>query len=179
MLSMVEYVHRRIMDYKDIHTAIDFTMGRGSDTAFLMHHAQEVYSFDIQPTAIDITREKIGETKHVHLILDSHENFDRYVTSFDVGVFNLGYLPQGDKKITTTTSTSLEAIKKAVKLMNKALFVVCYIGHEEGEKEACVIEDYASHLDHLAYNVSVYKMLNKGKAPYVIEIQKRQQPLSL
>ena len=56
------------------------------------------------------------------------------MTSFDLGVFNLGYLPQGDKSITTTTSTSLEAIKKAVKLMDKALFVVCYIGHEEGEK---------------------------------------------
>lgn len=173
MLSMVEYVHRRILDYKDIYTAIDFTMGRGSDTVFLMHHAKEVLSFDIQPIAIDITRKKIGEAKHVQLILDSHENFDHYITSFDVGIFNLGYLPQGDKSITTTKTTSLEAIKKAVKLMNKALFIVCYSGHEEGEKEAGAIEDYACQLDHLAYNVSVYKMLNKGKAPFVIEIQKR------
>ena len=31
---------------------------------------------------------------NVELILDSHDNFDKYVQNFDVGIFNLGYLPQ-------------------------------------------------------------------------------------
>ena len=80
----------------------DFTMGGGHDTLYLSGLVPEgkVYAFDIQPLALERTRKRLEEAggrPNVQLILDSHENFDRYVPGeFDAGMFNLGYLPTSD-----------------------------------------------------------------------------------
>ena len=50
---------------------------------------------------------------------------------------------------------------------------VVYIGHNEGKKESVKVDEYVSKLDHQSYNVSLFKMMNKQNAPYVIEIEKR------
>lgn len=62
----------------------DFTMGGGHDTLYLSDLVPEgkVYAFDIQPLALERTRKRLEEAggrTNVQLILDSHENFDRYV----------------------------------------------------------------------------------------------------
>lgn len=62
----------------------DFTMGGGHDTLYLSDLVPEgkVYAFDIQPLALERTRKRLEEAggrPNVQLILDSHENFDRYV----------------------------------------------------------------------------------------------------
>ena len=167
MKTMTEYVTSRLLDEK-YEVAIDFTMGNGNDTLTLSKIAKKVYSFDIQETALINTRKLINDIDNVELILDS-------LQSFDMGVFNLGYLPQGDHEITTKVSTSLIAIDKAVRCLNKKghLFIVVYIGHPEGEKESLKIDEYVGSLDHMIYNVALFKMMNKTKAPYVIEIEKR------
>ncbi len=100
MLSMVEYVHERMHTYDNLEIGVDFTMGNGHDTKSLIECCKEVYSFDIQEEALIHTRELVGDK--AHLIRDSHENFDHYVDTFDIGIFNLGYLPEGDHNITTT-----------------------------------------------------------------------------
>ncbi|MCD7807800.1 MAG: class I SAM-dependent methyltransferase [Erysipelotrichaceae bacterium] len=173
MLMMVDYVRERISTYNDLKVGIDFTMGNGHDTLYLSHICDYVYSFDIQDVAIDHTKQ-ILDKDNVSLILDGHENFDRHVTSFDVGIFNLGYLPQTNHSITTKFETTKIAITKAIKYMNKVLFIVVYPGHEEGYKESIWIDDYVSQLDSHQYHVSQYRMLNKNLSPYVIEIEKKQ-----
>lgn len=90
MLSMVEYVHERMHTYDNLEIGVDFTMGNGHDTKSLIECCKEVYSFDIQEEALIHTRELVGDK--AHLIRDSHENFDHYVDTFDIGIFNLGYL---------------------------------------------------------------------------------------
>lgn len=172
MLSMVDYVHERMNTYKKREIGADFTMGKGNDTLFLSELCQEVYSFDIQQEALDTTRSKLIHD-NVTLIKDSHEHLDHYLSSFDIGVFNLGYLPSFSHEITTELSSTQIALKKAIEAMTQVLFVVCYIGHEEGKKEAEWIDNYVSSLDHKQYNVSTYRMMNKPLSPYVIEIQKR------
>ena len=174
MESMIEFVHRRI-EKNNYNIAVDFTMGNGYDTLFLSGLANKVYSFDIQELALKNTKELIKDINNVELILDSHENFDKYVNNYDIGVFNLGYLPQGDHRITTMVDTTLIAIDKAVKCLNKDghLYIVVYIGHDEGKKESIKVDEYVSKLDHQSYNVSLFKMMNKQNAPYVIEIEKR------
>ena len=174
METMMEYVHNRIKR-KDYQIAIDFTMGNGHDTLFLSKVAKQVYSFDIQQEALNNTKKLIEDTDNVNLILASHENFDCYVKNFDVGIFNLGYLPNGDHQITTMADSSLQAIKKAVEYLNRKgeLFLVVYIGHDEGKKESLLIEEYVASLDHISYNVALFKMMNKLSAPYVIQIEKR------
>ncbi|MCD7949925.1 MAG: class I SAM-dependent methyltransferase [Erysipelotrichaceae bacterium] len=173
MLMMVDYVHQRIATYNHLKIGIDFTMGNGHDTLFLSDICEYVYSFDIQRVALDHTRQ-ILKNDNVQLILDGHENFDYYVTSFDVGVFNLGYLPNRDHNITTKLDTTQIAITKAIQYMNQVLFIVVYPGHEEGHKESLWIDDYVSSLDTYKFNVSKYCMLNKNLSPYVIEIEKKQ-----
>lgn len=172
MLKMVEYVHKRMREYPRRVIGIDFTMGQGNDTIALASYCDEVYSFDIQQEAIEITRSRLND-EHVHLIHESHEHFDDYVQNFDIGIFNLGYLPAHDHRITTRKQTTMIALQKAIHYMNQVLFIVCYIGHDEGAIEAAAIKDYVSHLDRHRFNVSCYKMLNKPGAPYVIEIEKR------
>lgn len=174
METMIEYVHRCISE-KNYDIAIDFTMGNGHDTLFLSTVANKVYSFDIQPAALENTRKLLKDQDNIKLILESHEDFDLYVDNFDVGIFNFGYLPNGDHTITTKADCSLRAIKKAVQCLNHqgSLFLVVYIGHEEGKKESLVIEEYVSQLDHISYNVALFKMMNKLSAPYVIQIEKR------
>lgn len=173
MLSMVEYVHQRILSYPHCHIGVDFTMGNGYDTEFLMTHCEKVYAFDIQEIALKKTRERINDSKDVHLILDSHENVDLYLQTFDIGIFNLGYLPLASHHIKTNLKSTSQAIQKAIHMMNTALLIVVYPGHDEGLKESLWINDYVSSLDTHQYNVSCFQMLNKEKSPYVIEIEKR------
>ena len=134
-------------------------------TLTLSKVTKKVYSFDIQELALKNTKKLIKDINNVELILDSHENFDKYVNNYDIGVFNLGYLPQGDHHITTMVDTTLIAIDKAVKCLNKDghLYIVVYIGHNEGKKESVKVDEYVSKLDHQSYNVSLFKMMNKQK----------------
>lgn len=96
----------------------DFTMGGGHDTLYLSGLVPEgkVYAFDIQPLALERTRKRLEEAggrPNVQLILDSHENFDRYVPGeFDAGMFNLGYLPTSDHVVTTKAETTMAAVSK-------------------------------------------------------------------
>ena len=87
MLSMVEYVHERMHTYDNLEIGVDFTMGNGHDTKSLIECCKEVYSFDIQEEAFKRTKELVGDK--AHLIRDSHENFDHYVDTFDIGIFSL------------------------------------------------------------------------------------------
>ena len=53
------------------------------------------------------------------------------------------------------------------------IYLVVYIGHEEGLKESALIDAYVASLDHKLYNVALFKMMNKDHAPYVLDIEKR------
>ena len=175
MLSMVEYVHQRILTYPSELIGVDMTMGNGNDTLLLAKHCKEVYAFDVQKEAIEATSLKVQDYQHVKLILDSHENFDKYVSYLDIAVFNLGYLPAFSHEITTVLSSTKIAIEKAVSLCNQVVFIVVYPGHSQGYEESLWIDEYVSSLDSKTYNVSLFKMLNKNNAPYVIEIEKRKK----
>lgn len=173
MLTMVEYVHQKISQYQHLSIGVDMTMGNGYDTLFLSQCCKNVYSFDIQFEALEKTKLLIKDKANVQLILDGHQNIDNYLDQFDIGIFNLGYLPLAHHQVTTLLKTTKIAIKKAVKMMNVAIFIVVYIGHEEGYKESQWIDEYVASLDSHLYNVSSYRMLNKKNSPYVIEIEKR------
>ena len=105
---------------------IDATMGNGYDTIYLGNLVGEngkVYAFDVQEEAIKSTKKKVERdnmTDRVELILDGHQNLDKYVKEeVSCVVFNLGYLPGGNKKITTSHKTNINAIKKGLNMINK------------------------------------------------------------
>ncbi len=105
--SAVAWSHVVLENFlKKDHLAVDLTAGNGKDTLFLARRASRVLAMDIQQAAMDKTEALLKKEaiKNAELILDSHENVSRYVelSEVDAFVMNLGYLPGGDKEITTT-----------------------------------------------------------------------------
>ena len=155
----------------------DFTMGNGHDTLFLSNLVPKgkVYSFDIQPEALENTRELLGERKNAVLILDSHSNLDSYICEeIHGGMFNLGYRPGGDKSVHTMSDTSVTAVIKAMnKLLPGGVLVVSvYPGHSEGRKEGEAILNELEKFDKKQFSIALYKMVNSYDSPYIIAIQK-------
>lgn len=159
----------------------DFTMGNGGDTLFLSSLVPNghVYAFDIQPEALESTRKKLEDNNalnNVTLILSCHSKANEYIKSkIDAGMFNLGYLPNHDKTITTKRKTTLLAIKNAMGMLNKdgMILIVVYPGHEEGNLEGIEIEKMLSTLNKKDYDCIIYRIINVPECPYIMAVQKR------
>lgn len=158
---------------------IDFTMGRGRDTLFLCSIAPKgkVYSFDIQPSALEQTAELLRQNNisNAELILDSHDNFPKYYSGeIDGGLFNLGFLPGGDKSITTRRGSTLSAVKSAMAALKHggAIGVAVYPGHEEGRLEGEQLQQYFSGIDKREYDIFIYRLLNVPDSPYMMVIER-------
>ena len=154
---------------------IDMTCGNGNDTLFLSKIVNKgfVYGFDIQDNAINNTKKLLEENNitNYKLFKSSHDNVDKYLSDYigkiSLILFNLGYLPNGDKNITTKSSTTLKALKKAIKMLNlKGIILIVIYPHEEGKKEEKVIKNY---LNDIKYNE--YHNTDNKNAPYLIEIK--------
>ena len=158
---------------------VDMTIGNGNDTLTLANYASFVYGFDIQQEAIDNTNKLLKDNNitNYQLFLDSHENIDKYIDKkIKLFIYNLGYLPKGDKKITTKSSSTINSLIKALKMLdNKGIIIiVIYTGHDEGKNEEIAINDYVRNLDQKMYEVVLYKFINQiNNPPYVIMIEKK------
>lgn len=181
MLDLLELHKRFILDHlHEGDTAVDFTMGNGYDTAFLSKTVGEsgkVYSFDIQQQALDSTSKNLEEAgcpKNYTLIKDSHHKVLDYVKEpIKAGMFNLGYLPGGDKRITTMRETTMPAIEAAISLLSKdaVLNVAVYPGHEEGDAEGKMITEYLATLDRRKICCTQIRILNSPTSPYFFVIE--------
>ena len=72
---------------------------------------------------------------------------DREPEAVAAVLFNLGYLPGGDKSVTTTKEETLKAVSEAVDLVKPGGLVcaVLYSGHEQGAEEKTVLLDWAKN----------------------------------
>ncbi len=167
---------------KDNTVAVDFTMGNGHDTLFLSKAIGEngkLYAFDIQDMALANTRKLLlenGCVENYTLIKASHSLVKEYVNEkIDVGVFNLGYLPGGDKSITTLRETTLVAVESALELLNDdgIILIAVYPGHSEGEIEGKLLTEKLSQLERKKICVSRFTIINSPTSPYFIAIEKK------
>ena len=162
---------------------IDATMGNGYDTIYLGNLVGEngkVYAFDVQEEAIKSTKKKVERdnmTDRVKLILDGHQNLDKYVKEeVSCVVFNLGYLPRAKHVVITKPDTTLEAIKKSLKLLkpNGIISIAAYIGHEGGLEEKNYICEYLDNLNQNEFNVLHMQFTNQiNNPPQLILIEKK------
>ncbi len=160
---------------------VDCTMGNGGDTLFLSSLVPDghVYAFDIQSEAIAQTETTLKEhnaLSNVTLIHSCHSQIQNYIkTEISAAMFNLGWLPNHDKTITTKRETTLIAIQKAMELLEKngMVVIVIYPGHEEGRLEGLEIENMISSLNKKEYNGILYRLINVPECPYIAMIQKR------
>jgi hypothetical protein len=161
--------------------AVDATMGGGGDALFLCERVGEtgrVYAFDVQPSAVERTRTKLeaaGLLDRATLILDGHERVAYYVREpIDAAVFNLGWLPGGDKAVTTRVETTLAALDACLGLLKRrGLLTVCaYPGHAEGEAELQAVTAWARALPE-GFQAMTRAFLNPARpAPTLIAVQR-------
>lgn len=158
---------------KDV--AVDATLGNGYDTDFLAELFSKVYAFDIQEEPCIKYKEK--NIVNVEVINDSHHLFNTYInTKVDCIIYNLGFLPGGDKSITTNHITSLESIKLGLELLNSGgMMVICiYRGHNEGKVEETCILQYLKELPKNKYGVMVQSYLNRQDiSPMMVIVEKK------
>lgn len=162
---------------------IDATCGNGHDTEFLAQQVPngKVYAFDIQEVAIQNTSNKTNAFKNVHLIQDSHAKVKQYIQSNEIGqidaaIFNLGYLPKGDKSIVTIPSSTLTAIDEIFDILatEGIIVLVIYHGHDEGKIERDALLNYLQHFDQNKAHILQYQFINqKNNAPFICAIEKR------
>lgn len=161
-------------------TVVDATMGKGHDTLFLARLVGEqgqVIAFDIQKTALDHTAERLKKAgvTWAQLYKVSHTQVAKYVEKAQAFVYNLGYLPGGNKDLTTQSDETLLSVQRALSLLlpGGVIVLVCYPGHLEGKKEARVLENYLSLLKQPDFEVLRLSFINHNHtAPYALAIQK-------
>ena len=135
-------------------TVIDATAGNGHDTVFLSvctGPTGRVLAIDIQAEAIQSTRSRL-ETEAIANVTLYQEDHSKVLKSMQVSsevvgaiMFNLGYLPGGDKQRTTSAATTTEAIAAGVSLLKQGgvMTVVAYRGHSGGQEEARAVEEWS------------------------------------
>ncbi len=172
MKKITEIAHQLANEGKH-DVAVDFTCGNGYDTQYLSEHFTCVYAFDIQEEAI-VQAKKRCLNDNVSFHLCSHEKANEYVSSFDFGIFNLGYLPKGDQSITTQPDTVIQALENVLPLLTKLgrLVMVLYPGFQQGEVEAKQVEAYISKLPSKEYDCLKIQPFNKQSSPYILLIEK-------
>ena len=165
--------------------AIDATLGNGHDTqllAELVGAKGKVYGFDIQKQAIESSEERLAEAgllAQVELVHAGHEKMNVHIPEdkeVSAVMFNLGYLPKGDKNIVTKAETTVEAIKQALSLVKKGgvVSIMVYYGHPgtNGEKEA--VDELVRNLSQKEFDTLSYKFVNQiNNPPYLYMIEKK------
>lgn len=148
--------------------AIDATVGNGHDTLFLARAVGAggtVYGFDIQEAALDTAYRRLQEeglAGRVSLYHAGHEAMAVVLPASVQGrvkavMFNLGYLPGGDKARTTGIHTTLAALEQARSLLapGGAISVLAYTGHPGGRDEAEAVKAWAAALAGEWYEVAL------------------------
>ena len=163
--------------------AVDATMGNGHDTerlAELVGPEGRVIAFDIQAQAVESTRARLeaaGLLDRVTLVQDSHANMAAHVSEPPrLIAFNLGFLPGGDKQVTTLLDSTLAAVRAAMELLQPGgmLLVCCYPGHAEGQRELDALRDLFAAVPPQAFNILEHRFLNAGPgAPVCFAAEKQ------
>lgn len=153
---------------------LDLTFGNGNDSYKMLSINKDikVYGFDIQKSCIDNSKTIDGLT----VINDSHLNFDNYVeTNIDFAIFNLGYLPGGDKNITTEYDIVIKTLGKLFNVLNNEgqIIITFYPGHKPGLEESIKVINFLRTLNQKNFNVVRYDFINQvNNPPFVCLIER-------
>ncbi len=163
--------------------AVDATAGNGHDTIFLAGKVGlkgHVYSFDVQQEALDHTLIRLEQQqleKQVTLIREGHEQMQRYIEGPVIAVmYNLGYLPGGNRRITTKHDTTIISLKQALQILapRGIITMVLYPGHPEGNDEKKHLAAFCKELDPEHYTVLNSQLFNRfNKPPELIVVQRK------
>lgn len=168
---------------------VDATVGNGHDTVFLAEKVGstgKVIGFDIQDQAIQSTKNRIADKKleqQVQLIPRGHEHIKTELENLGVSqikscMFNLGYLPNGDKSILTLPGTTERAITQSIQLLEKGgrITILVYVGHDGGSSELDVVDRLFLDLSNSDFDTEIIRanvQNPKAKPPILYILTKR------
>ncbi len=185
--TVVEWSHwiiRRVLRAGDI--AFDATVGHGYDLIMMARCVAPnglVLGCDIQRRAIESSQQRAEEhglSSLVRLHQQSHERIAQItaaegVHSFRAIMYNLGYLPGGDKAIRTRRETTIPSLGCALELLESGgvMTIVSYRGHEGGVEEANAVVKWCRALPPNEFECMEYSSLQSESAPLGIAVARR------
>lgn len=140
------FIHKYIkplLNKEDI--VLDMTLGNGNDTYFISGFVNKIYGFDIDIEAIKRSKERCKDLDNIIYINDNFINVDKYIKEdVDLIIYNLGYLPNSNKKYITNASDTLRSFKKAYALLKDKGYIIItfYLGHKGGKDEYYLLDKY-------------------------------------
>jgi SAM-dependent methyltransferase len=144
--------------------AVDATVGNGYDTLFLAHRVGprgKVIGFDVQKAALAGARELlkfVGSVDRVSLIHDSHSRLEDYLpvgATIQGAMFNLGYLPRGNRQIITKADTTVAALRAVLDHLadRGRVTLLVYRGHAGGPEEYTELRRFLEQLPDDAWHI--------------------------
>jgi putative rRNA methylase len=165
--------------------AIDATVGNGYDTLFLGHRVGpkgKVLGFEVQKAALAGAREIlkfVGSIDHVSLIHDSHTRLADYLPTGAVihaAMFNLGYLPRGNRQIITRPETTVPALRSVLEHLAERgrVTLLVYRGHEGGVPEYQGVRQFLEELSEDEWLVEeLASTTDSPSAPRLFRVQRK------
>jgi tRNA G37 N-methylase Trm5 len=187
-LDLAHHYWKKIVKPGDI--VIDATCGNGYDTLFLAQLLLEdekglLIAIDKQPEAIEAVKARLAaqisgrRLPCIRYETRCHSRFpdDLDKESVALAVYNLGYLPGGDKTMTTMCPTTHQSLEAALPLIQHggAVSITCYPGHSEGKREEEMIIEFSSNLDPRIWSCCLHKWCNRRLSPSLLICQKAEK----
>ena len=173
MIKEIGYAHELIANCTTkLDVTIDATVGSGKDTIFLSRISKKVYGFDIQKEALEAAQKLLDQENrnNVSLILDGHENIDKYVNEYVSGcIFNLGYMFDKDTLIHTKINQVIIALNKTLQLL-KIGGKICVLSNNLNDNN--LLEEWAKQLNNKQYQVLKYQYINNPNNKNLLVIEK-------
>jgi hypothetical protein len=165
--------------------AVDATVGNGYDALFLAHRVGpkgKVLGFDVQKAALAGARELlkfVGSIDRVSLIHDSHSRLADYLppgAAIQGAMFNLGYLPRGNRRIITQPDTTVMALRSVLEHLAERgrVTLLVYRGHEGAVPEYQEVRKFLEQLPDDKWLVEELASTSDSPvAPRLFRIQKK------
>ena len=179
MQKITDYTHLLISSFVGVGDyCVDATCGNGNDTLFLAKLVGKtglVDAYDIQSVAINNAKALTKDYQNIRFFNKSHEAIQ--INDCKCVLFNLGFLPHGNKSITTLKDSTLKAVQNLMSQYpnnpNLQIYIVVYPGHKEGYLEHLALNSYLETLDSKQYLVTKMVPFNQKNSPYLFIIQQK------
>ena len=168
--------------------AIDATCGNGKDTLalaqilFSRSPTSSLLGIDIQKCALERTHAYLSAhlpaaaLERLFLFQQSHVSFPPLAHQLPIRliVYNLGYLPLGDKSLTTLTESTLESLRAAQSLLlpGGTISLLFYPGHPEGLREYAILSQHIEGLTPHLWATKWHRSPSSDRAPVLLFLEK-------
>jgi len=155
---------------------IDATVGNGYDTLFMATKVGEcghIFGFDIQDAALQSARTRLQEKSlqsRVHLYQLTHASLKEaiplsYHGRIQATMFNLGYLPGSNHKLSTQTQSTLEALQQALDLSaaRGIITILGYTGHHGGAEETEQVNHWCQSVKAKGHGLEIISPHSQGR----------------